>query len=107
MAASNPKRASNFSVMNESYNGANCRRRGVDIYLKTPRIPMSEREDVMSRSNRRSFLKGAAAVGAAGLVPGSKPARAQEAGSARASAPSAAARQAESGPPAVEVLTGD
>ena len=61
----------------------------------------------MSRSNRRSFLKGAAAVGAAGIVPGSKSARAQEAGSARVSAPSAAAREAESGTPAVEVLTGD
>ena len=61
----------------------------------------------MSRSNRRSFLKGAAAVGAAGIVPASKSARAQEAGSARVSAPSAAAREAESGTPAVEVLTGD
>src|SRR5215471_11781369 len=61
----------------------------------------------MSRSNRRSFLKGAAAVGAAGLVPASKPAVAQEAGSARVSAPSAATRQAETGTPAVEVLTAD
>jgi acetolactate synthase I/II/III large subunit len=61
----------------------------------------------MSRSNRRSFLKGAAAVGAAGLVPASKPAVAQEAGSARVSAPSAATRQAETGAPAVEVLTAD
>jgi thiamine pyrophosphate-dependent acetolactate synthase large subunit-like protein len=61
----------------------------------------------MSRSNRRSFLKGAAAVGAAGLVPASKPAVAQEAGSARVSAPSAATRQSETGAPAVEVLTAD
>ena len=63
----------------------------------------------MSRPNRRNFLKGAAATGAAALVPNPRPARAQEAKPARASAPSAAAREADgSAPPAtVEVLTGD
>src|SRR5579871_878944 len=61
----------------------------------------------MSRPNRRNFLKGAAATGAAAFVPTPKPAGAQEAGSARVGAPSAAAREAESGTPAVEVLTAD
>src|SRR5690349_4930619 len=63
----------------------------------------------MSRPNRRNFLKGAAATGAAALVANPKPGRAQEAKPARASAPSAAAREAESGTsaPAVEVLTAD
>jgi len=63
----------------------------------------------MSRPNRRNFLKGAAATGAAALVVNPKPSRAQEAKPARASAPSATAREAESGTsaPAVEVLTAD
>lgn len=64
----------------------------------------------MSRPNRRNFLKGAAVTGAAALVPGSQPACAQEAQPARASAPSAAAREAEGSAPAapkVEVLTAE
>jgi len=63
----------------------------------------------MSRPNRRNFLKGAAATGAAAMVPVSRPAGAQETRPSKISAPSAAAREAENGAAAsgVEVLTAD
>ena len=63
----------------------------------------------MSRPNRRNFLKGAAAGGAAALVSKPQPAGAQESRPVRAtSAPSAVAREAEAGNPATaEVLTAD
>ena len=60
------------------------------------------------RPNRRNFLKGAAAATGAALAVNPQTSTAQETQPGRAaSAPSAAARESESGGPAVEVLTSD
>ena len=62
----------------------------------------------MSRPNRRNFLKSAAATGAAALAAKPQLARAQDTPRASAaSAPSARAREAETGAPPAEVLTAD
>ena len=62
----------------------------------------------MSWPNRRNFLKSAAATGAAALAGKPQLARAQDAPRASAaSAPSARAREAETGAPPAEVLTAD
>src|SRR6516165_10268426 len=63
---------------------------------------------MMSRPNRRNFLKSAAATGAAALAAKPQPARAQDTPRASAaSAPSAREREAETGAPPAEVLTAD